>query len=249
MRPGPTGGPGGRSDAKETTGGQRRDQELHGAAFFDLDGTLLARSSVFALAKPLRDAGVLRSVTVARGLAAQALHFRTGGRGGARERVLGAALRGVEVDRLHAVLDSCVEHTLAPLICQGVTRLLRSHREAGRSLYLVSSAPEEVVTRVASMLGVASVLATQLQSIDGVYTGHVSTFCQGDAKADAIRHAAEAAGIDLASSYAYADSISDLAMLETVGHPLAVNPDRELAREAHRRGWEILRLLPPAARK
>ncbi len=249
MTPEPAVGPGGKSEVEEATGGRGHVQGPHAAAFFDLDGTLLARSSVFALAKPLRDADVIRSIAVARGLAAQALHFRTGGRGGARARVLGAALRNVEVDRLRTVLDSCVERTLAPLICQGATGLLESHREAGRSLYLVSSAPEEVVTRVAAMLGVDSVLASQLQSIDGVYTGHVSTFCQGQAKADAIRHAAEAADIDLATSYAFADNISDLAMLETVGRPMAVNADRELTREARRRGWELLRLLPQAGQQ
>lgn len=212
------------------------------AAFFDLDGTLLARSSVFALARPLRAAGVIRLPTVARALAAHAVHLRTGGRRGRREDVLGAAVRGWSVDDLRAALDGCVEAALGPCVRDGVAGLLASHREVGRRLYLVSSAPQEVVTRVAAMLGVEGVLATRLASSAGRYTGSVVTFCQGDAKAEAMRVEAGAAGIDLGASHAYADSISDLAMLEAVGHPYAVHPDRELEVVARRHGWPVVRL-------
>ncbi|MHB2028571.1 MAG: HAD family hydrolase [Acidimicrobiales bacterium] len=212
------------------------------AVFFDLDGTLLARSSVMALARPLRDAGLIRPSFVARGIAAQMLHFHTGGRTGARERLLGAALQDLPVERLCGVLDNCLKSTLAPLVHDGALDLLSTHRQAGRRLYLVSSAPEEVVTRTGAMLGVDRVLATKLESHDGVYTGRVGSFCQGGEKAKVVRVAASADRIDLAASYAYADSISDLPMLEAVGHPYVVNPDRELARVAKRHGWEIIHL-------
>src|SRR5581483_3135254 len=189
----------------------------HEAAFFDLDGTLLARSSVFALAGPLRAAGMVRLRLVVRALGAHAVHLRTGGRRGQREKVLGAAVRGWSVDELSAALDDCVEAALGPLVRDGVDDLLGSHRAAGHRLYLVSSAPEEVVTRVGAMLGIDGVLATRLDSRAGRYTGSVVTFCQGHAKAEAMRVEATAAGIDLGASHAYADSVSDLAMLEAVG--------------------------------
>lgn len=212
------------------------------AAFFDLDGTLLARSSVFALARPIRDAGMVRLATVARAAAAQLLHHNTGGRRGRRQDVLGAAVRGWAVDDLCAVLDGCVEATLGPLVRDGVAELLASHRDAGRYLYLVSSAPEEVVSRAAAMLGIERVLATRLEVRAARYTGRVAVFCQGEAKAAAVRSEAAAAGVDLAASYGYADSASDLPMLEVVGHPHAVNPDRALAATARRRGWPVVDL-------
>ncbi len=212
------------------------------AAFFDLDGTLLARSSVMALARPLRDAGLIRPSFVVRGIAAQMLHLRTGGRNGARERLLGAALQDLPVERLCSVLDSCLERTLAPLVHDGALDLIATHRRTGRRTYLVSSAPEEVVTRTAAMLGVDDVLATKLETRGGAYTGRVGSFCQGDEKARVMRVAASADRIHLATSYAYADSVSDVPMLEVVGHPYAVNPSRELARVAEQHGWEIVHL-------
>jgi phosphoserine phosphatase len=106
-------------------------------------------------------------------------------------------------------------------------------------VFLVSSSAEEVVRPLAERLGDLEVIATRAKIEDGRYTGELEFYCYGENKAAAIREVAEREGIDLAGSYAYSDSSSDVAMLEAVGHPIAVNPDRELRREAERRGWQI----------
>jgi haloacid dehalogenase-like hydrolase len=83
------------------------------------------------------------------------------------------------------------------------------------------------------------VLATRARLEDGRYTGELEFYCYGDGKAEAIRSLAVARGIELESSYAYSDSSTDLPMLRTVGHPVAVNPDKELRKEAETEGWDI----------
>ena len=87
--------------------------------------------------------------------------------------------------------------------------------------------------------GDVGVIATRAKVEDDRYTGELEFYCYGEAKAAAMREVAAREGLDLAGSYAYSDSITDLPMLEAVGHPVAVNPDRELRREADRRGWQI----------
>jgi phosphoserine phosphatase len=105
---------------------------------------------------------------------------------------------------------------------------------------IISSSPIETVEPIGEHLGVDDVIATRAR-LDGQgrYTGDLEFYAYGPYKADAIREMAVAQGIDLARSYAYSDSITDLPMLELVGNPVAVNPDRELARIAREREWEI----------
>ena len=115
------------------------------------------------------------------------------------------------------------------------------HRANGRAIFIVSSSPEEVVRPLAEHLGPdVGVIATRaVVDEEGHYTGEMEFYCAGDNKAVAIRDLASRRGYDLPRSYAYSDSISDLPMLETVGHPVAVNPDRDLRRAAVERGWQV----------
>ena len=104
---------------------------------------------------------------------------------------------------------------------------------------MVSASGHEVVDPIAGLLGADTVIATQMVIADGRYTGDVAFYAFGEGKATKIRELAAARGYELADCYAYSDSVTDLPMLETVGHPTAVNPDRALRREAARRGWPI----------
>ena len=81
--------------------------------------------------------------------------------------------------------------------------------------------------------------------LDGRYTGELEFYCVGEGKAQAIRSLAGRVGVDLEGSYAYSDSVSDLPMLETVGHPVAVNPDKDLRKEAETRGWDVREFRRP----
>jgi phosphoserine phosphatase len=110
---------------------------------------------------------------------------------------------------------------------------------------VVSSSPEEVVRPVAEHFGVDGVLATRAEIRDGRFTGELEFYAYGAGKAEAIRQIAAERGLDLATSYAYSDSITDLPMLEAVGNPVAVNPDRDLRREAERRGWQVRQFRRP----
>jgi len=104
----------------------------------------------------------------------------------------------------------------------------------------VSSSPAEVVEPLAEFMGADRAIATRA-AVDGEgnYTGELEFYAYGDSKAVAIRRLAEQDGIDLDGSYAYSDSVTDLPMLETVGHPVAVNPDKELLRLARAREWDV----------
>jgi hypothetical protein len=92
---------------------------------------------------------------------------------------------------------------------------------------------------------VAGVLATRAKIEDGKYTGELEFYCAGEGKAEALRELAERMSIDLEVSYAYSDSIADLPMLEAVGHPVAVNPDRDLRKQAEEREWDVLDFRKP----
>ena len=118
--------------------------------------------------------------------------------------------------------------------------LIESHQEAGRRVYLVSASPEEIVMPLARHLGVDAAIASRAQiNAEGRYTGEVEFYAAGEHKVAAILEEAERYDLDLDGSFAYSDSVTDLPMLETVGHPVAVNPDRALLKEATSRGWEI----------
>jgi phosphoserine phosphatase len=126
-----------------------------------------------------------------------------------------------------------------PFVYQEALDLMALHRAEGRAVYIVSSSPEEVVRPLAEHFGVAGVIATRARIEDGRYTGELEFYCAGPAKAEAIRDLALREGIDLERSYAYSDSIADLPMLESVGHPVAVNADRDLRKQAEERGWDV----------
>jgi len=118
---------------------------------------------------------------------------------------------------------------------------------AGRDVVIVSASGTEVVEPIGELLGADDVVASRLEIEDGKYTGEISHYVYAEEKARAIHDLAEERGYDLAECYGYSDSITDVPMLEVVGHPHAVNPDRELRRVAAARGWPVLVFTKPVA--
>lgn len=214
------------------------------AAFFDLDRTLIAGSSVFALASAARAQKLLPTRELARdavGAAAFKLFgaAKDGAADRARARILGFT-QGVRQNDLVA-LNEQVLPSLLGKIRPEARRLVDLHRHAGRNTYIVSAAPQEIVAPLANALGMTGGIGTQGEVVDGVYTGELAgPFCYGAGKVDAMVEVARWDGLDLAQCYAYSDSHSDLPMLNAVGHPVAVNPDKELARHARAHGWPIV---------
>jgi HAD superfamily hydrolase (TIGR01490 family) len=212
------------------------------AAFFDLDKTIISRSSSLALSRPMYRAGMVTRGQLVRGAYAQLVYALVGADEKKMDRLKEGMLQltkgwdRAEVERL--VQDVLIE-ILDPFVYQEALDLMALHRKEGRAVFIVSSSPEEVVSPLAGHFGITGVLATRARIEDGRYTGELEFYCYGDAKADAIRAMERDHGLDLEGSYAYSDSITDLPMLEAVGHPVAVNPDRDLRKEADARGWDI----------
>jgi HAD superfamily hydrolase (TIGR01490 family) len=148
-------------------------------------------------------------------------------------------VRDIVADTLHNIVD--------PLVFDEAVSLIEEHRLAGRDVIIVSASGTEVVEPIGEMLGADGVIATRMEIEDGKYTGGISYYAYAENKATAIIELAEAKGYDLERSYAYSDSATDVHMLEIVGHPYAVNPDRELRRQATSRGWPILVFNKPVA--
>jgi HAD superfamily hydrolase (TIGR01490 family) len=130
-----------------------------------------------------------------------------------------------------------------PRIYPQVLALAHEHQDAGRRVYIVTAASQELAEMLARVLALDGAIGSQFSEVqDGVYTGRAAgLFIYGNEKAVAIQRLAEREHLDLSASYAYSDSASDLPMLRVVGHPVAVNPDSALARAAREEHWEVLR--------
>lgn len=219
------------------------------AAFFDLDKTVIARSSVLAFGQPLYREGLLSHSALLKSIYGQAI-YRLGGASQqrmdkARDSML-SLTRGWEQARVKTIVRDTFEKILAPIIYAEALELFDEHHDAGRKVFLVSSSPVEIVSLLSEYLGADECIASHGRIDEqGRYTGELEFYAYGPHKVTAIREAAGRLGIDLENSYAYSDSVTDVPMLEAVGHPVAVNPDRELARVARQRGWEIRRFVSP----
>jgi HAD superfamily hydrolase (TIGR01490 family) len=212
------------------------------AAFFDLDKTIISRSSSLALSRPLYRAGMVSRSQLLRGAYAQLVYLLVGADENKMVRLKEGMLsltKGWDREEVEQLVREVIFEVIDPYVYQEALDLMALHRSEGRRIYIVSSSPEEVVRPLARHFGVSGVIATRAAVDDqGRYTGELDFYAYGEQKAEAIRAIAEAVGLDLAGSYAYSDSITDLPMLESVGNPVAVNPDKDLRREAEERGWQ-----------
>jgi HAD superfamily hydrolase (TIGR01490 family) len=218
------------------------------AAFFDLDKTVISRSSSFALSRPMHRAGFVSRGQMLRAAYAQLVFQVLGADEKRMDRAKNALLeltRGWDRSEVEDLVREVVIEVIDPFVYQEALDLIAEHREAGRQIFIVSTAPEEVVYPIARHFGADGVVATRAEIVDGRYTGKLAFYCYGQAKSDAIRSMARRGRVDLAESYAYSDSVTDLPMLEAVGHPVVVNGSRELRKEAETRGWETLEFHRP----
>jgi HAD superfamily hydrolase (TIGR01490 family) len=212
------------------------------AAFFDLDKTVISRSSSLALTRPMYRAGLVTRSALLKGTYAQIVYLLLGADEKKMDRLkegMLAIAKGWDREQVEDIVREALVDLLDPYIYQEALDLMELHRTRGRAVFIVSSSPEEVVRPLAEHLGDVRVLATRAEFVDGKYTGELEFYCQGENKAEAIRELAAREGFDLERSYAYSDSTTDLPMLESVGNPIAVNPDRELRKTAAERGWQI----------
>jgi HAD superfamily hydrolase (TIGR01490 family) len=215
-----------------------------GAAFFDLDKTLMEGSSAIHFGRAAYRQGLLTRRQLAKDLWAN-IQFRLRGTTdegteALRRRVLDS-IAGVRVVDLARLTPEMLAGILPRVYPQMLQRAYE-HQDAGRPAFIVTAASQEMAEMLAHVLQFDGGIGMRSETRDGVYTGRpAGPFTYREGKAEAIREVAAERGIDLAESYAYSDSESDLPMLRAVGHPAAVNPDAELLRVAREQGWEIIR--------
>jgi HAD superfamily hydrolase (TIGR01490 family) len=225
-------------------GGAIKREGENGAAFFDLDRTLIAGSSSFQFGRAAYKAGMLTRRDIARDTY-ENIVFRLRGSTDAGTDAIRARvsemLEGAKVRDLQRLSGSVLAGVL-PRLYPRMLELAYEHQDDGRPIFICTAAAQEMAELMAIVLTFDGAVGSVAEVIDGVYTGREGgPFNYREGKAQAIRELAEREGIDLAASYAYSDSESDLPMLRLVGHPVAVNPDKELARVARAEGWEIMR--------
>lgn len=213
------------------------------AAFFDLDKTIISRSSTLAFAPSFYRHGLISRMQAIRGAFAQVVYRIGGADHQQMERIkeqLTALCRGWPVDRVTEIVTAHLAETIGPIIYKQAQGLLDEHKQAGRDVIIVSTAGQEMVGPIGAMLGASGIIATQMRLADGRYTGEMEFYAYGEAKARRMRQLAVERGYELADCFAYSDSVTDLPMLEAVGYPHAVNPDRQLRKVAVARGWPVL---------
>lgn len=226
-----------------------RSIESVDAAFFDLDKTVIAKASIVAFGRPLRREGLITRRTIVRAVTQQLIFLQFGADEQRLAKVRDSMLaltKGWDREQVASIVRETLIDTIEPLIYAEALEVMESHRQAGDRIYIVSAAPEEIVTPLAELLGVDGSLASRANLDEhNRYTGTMEFYCYGPNKAIAIKELAERTGIDLARSSAYSDSATDIPMLQIVGYPYAVNPDKQLTLEAGERGWEILEFTKP----
>ena len=222
---------------------------MSSAAFFDLDKTIIAKSSTLAFRRHMYRAGLLNRRMLLRMAIAQSFYVLFGADHDQMERVreqLMALIKGWDAHQVREIVAETLEEVVAPLVYAEALFLIDEHHREGRRVVIISSSPAEVVEPLAAYLGVDDVVATRVGIDDeGRYSGELEFYAYGPGKAEAVQALAERHGFDLNESYAYSDSATDLPLMEAVGNPIAVNPDRELRKEAEANEWPIVEFKLP----
>ncbi|MEI2717969.1 MAG: HAD-IB family hydrolase [Candidatus Nanopelagicales bacterium] len=220
------------------------------AAFFDLDKTVLAKSSTLAFTRKFYEGGLIHRADALKAAYAQFVFMLSGADHDQMEQMreyLSDLVKGWDVTRVKEIVAETLDEIVDPIIYAEALELFEEHHAAGRDVIIISSSGTEVVEPIGDRLGVDLAIGTQMAIEDDHYTGDILFYAYGTGKADAMRDLAAERGYDLSDCYAYTDSQTDLPMLEIVGHPVATNPDAELKRIAQERDWPILRFSKPVA--
>jgi len=218
------------------------------AAFFDLDKTIIATSSAFAFGREFMHNGLITTSEALQMSLAKASYMIAGQSSEQMDSTrdqLASLVAGWSVDKVREIASETMHNVVTPAIYAEARELIAFHRNAGHDVIIISASASHLVDLIAEELGIDQVVATELEVRDGRFTGEVLFFCKGDAKAQAITDLARTNDYDLAHSYAYSDSATDIPMLQAVGNPVAVNPDRAMKKAALENGWDIRTFRDP----
>ncbi len=215
-----------------------------GAAFFDVDNTIMRGASLFHFAKGLAQRKFFSGREIV-GFGVKQVKFVLSGSEDVEDMASAteAALSFVEgrrVAELEHLGEEIFDESMVDKLIPGTLAMAQGHLDSGQQVWLVTATPVELATVIAKRLGLTGALGTVAEVRDGVYTGHLDgPPLHGLAKAEAIRAIAEREGLDLARCSAYSDSSNDIPMLSLVGNPVAVNPDSTLRAHARDNDWKI----------
>ena len=218
------------------------------AAFFDLDKTIIATSSAFACGRGFLESGLITRQEALELYLTKASYMFVGQSSNkmdaTRDR-LAEMVEGWDIEEISQIVSDTMGSVVTPAIYSEARELIDHHRDMGHDLVIVSASARILVEPIAHELGIDTIVATEAEVVDGKLTGTITRYLKGQAKADAMRELAEERGYNLSDCYAYSDSATDIPMLEVVGHPVAVNPERGLRKHAAEQGWEILSFKQP----
>ena len=219
-------------------------QDTEAAAFFDVDNTLIQGSSLILLAQGLFKKRFITLSELAPALRKQ-IRYRVSGSENAddiaegREQAL-AIVKGKSVEELKQACREIVDNRMLQKSYADTIELASMHLAAGQQVWLVSATPVQIGQALAETLGFTGALGTVAEEEDGKFTGRlVGDILHGPGKKHAVAALAALQQLDLSKCTAYSDSVNDLPMLEMVGSPVAVNPDRALRKHAKAQGWAI----------
>jgi HAD superfamily hydrolase (TIGR01490 family) len=215
-----------------------------GAAFFDVDNTIMRGASLFHFAVGLAKRKYFNGREIV-GFGVKQVKFILSGSedledmASATEAAL-SFVEGRDVAELERLGEEIFDESMVDKLIPGSLAIAQGHLDAGQQVWLVTATPVELATVIATRLGLTGALGTVAQVRNGVYTGHLDgPPLHGLAKAEAIRAIAAREGLDLTRCSAYSDSSNDIPMLSIVGNPVAVNPDSALRAHARENGWKI----------
>ncbi len=223
------------------------------AAFFDVDNTLVRGSTSILFGKVAFTGGTIKRRDIWRFMFEQMMFIRRGENNEKmadfKDRAL-SLTKGHSVDELKGLIDIVYKNEIQPRLWPETVAAAKEHLAAGREVWLLTAAPVELAEAIARDIGATGALGTIVGHKDGVLTGElVGEPLHGKAKRKAAKKLAKERGISLKRSWAYSDSYNDLPLLSLVGHAVAVNPDKILARHAEAAGWKILRFKKRDLRK
>jgi HAD superfamily hydrolase (TIGR01490 family) len=215
-----------------------------GAAFFDVDRTLLAGASGLHLAAPFRKSGLLTARQLAQTMLVQLQFGMRGSDDAQLDRFTEGVkqlMQGWDHATVQRVIADELENRIHPMVFREAIERIAMHQAQGQKVYAVSATMDEIIEPLAKRLGLDGCIASKMEVVDGTFTGVLLEANHGPDKGRRLRAFAEEHGIDLAASSAYSDSITDEDFLRAVGRPYAVNPDKKLRALAEAEGWGILR--------
>ncbi|ALG83510.1 HAD family hydrolase [Gordonia phthalatica] len=223
------------------------------AAFFDLDKTVIARSSALAFTRPFFEGGLLTRRAMLKSAIAQLQFLLTSAEADQVERLrkhVTDMCRGWDAAQVREIVSETLDEVVRPTIFTEAAELIARHQAADHDVVLISASGIEMVEPIGELLGADYVRASIMRIEDGHYSGELDFYCYGEDKAVAMRALADEHGYRLDDCFAYSDSSTDLPMLTAVGHPAVVNPDKALRHHAAENGWEIFDFpnpMPPPA--